>query len=147
MKLVNNLNAGLKTIQIIYIALLAAILIYAVILIQLSSSGIATSPFPEWDISFTGLAVVFGFISVYSLMEGYYLPQRILKRGKSNPVNALIVRCTLFESVAIFGFVLGVLGAGWIISLPFFVVAAVALILTFPTSARWQKMIELNKKI
>ena len=52
-----------------------------------------------------------------------------------------IVRVAMFAGVAIFGLVLGILGDGWQITLPFFAVSAIALVLTFPTQKRWNQLL------
>lgn len=50
---------------------------------------------------------------------------------------ALIVALALAESVAIFGLVLGFLGAPPSVVMPFFAVAWVLMIIRFPTRQRW----------
>lgn len=42
-----------------------------------------------------------------------------------------------FEISVLSGFVLGILGASWYLAIPLFLLAGTALILTYPTDARW----------
>ena len=51
-----------------------------------------------------------------------------------------IVRAAVLEAVAIYGLVLGILGASLEIVAPFFVVTVAGLLLTFPTQGKWNRL-------
>jgi hypothetical protein len=60
--------------------------------------------------------------------------------GDLFPVH--MVRVALFQSLAVFGVILALLGSYWFIFLPFFISSTVTLILSFPTKRRlnlWQR--------
>jgi hypothetical protein len=105
---------------------------------------------PIGDSILTISEVVLGFMAVYAIPFGFFrLPRWLLKartKAYSNNSKILlsfnIIRVGLFESIAIYGLILGILGAGAQITIPFLVVSAGTLILTFPTEERWKKMIE-----
>ena len=68
---------------------------------------------------------------------------KVVQKTKRDDVDVLfghlIIRLSLFESVVIIGLILGLMGSGWLVVLPLFILAGVALLLTFPTKRRWAK--------
>jgi ATP/ADP translocase len=109
------------------------------------------------------MTIVLVVLGILCLLSGYFLSRVIIKARQVNPTgknvkifpfffnvspaerSVLTARFFLifgYPAVAIYGLVLGMLGDGWQITLPFFVVSGIALILTFPTKNRWQRMME-----
>lgn len=56
-------------------------------------------------------------------------------------LSAYFMLTMMGVAVAAFGLVAGMLGDGWQITVPFFVVAEIALIINFPTQKRWQQLL------
>jgi hypothetical protein len=48
-------------------------------------------------------------------------------------------RISLFESVAIFGLIVGFLGGAWYVWLPLLLLSGVAMVFSFPTAKRWEE--------
>jgi len=109
------------------------------------------------------ITIVLVIIGILCLLSGYFLSRVIIKAQQVNPTgkkvkifpfffkvspaerSVLTARFFLilgYPAIAIYGLVLGMLGDGWQTTLPFFVVSGIALILTFPTKNRWQRMME-----
>ncbi len=63
-------------------------------------------------------------------------------RAAASLQSAMIVRIALREAIALFGFVLGILGFGLPIVLPFFVLAWVLLALAFPSDGSMDRQLE-----
>ena len=140
-----------------YVLSLCAILIYAGILY--GSSG---AHFISERNSFLGvITVIVIVIGIYCLFLGFSLPSLMTRGNKPNPIRIrkwllfssnyvgtegrvitiYILRAAMFAAISVYGLTLGILGVGWVISAPFFVVSAVALIITFPTQKRWNSMV------
>ena len=139
----NETNNSLLMVRIVYVAMLLALIIYAEILyafvpgkdIQIFAPGA-----PELTI----IEVILAVVSVITITLGYFglkLIRRFTRKGYGY-VAIYLARVALFQSVGVYGLMLGIMGAGWQISLPFLFVSAVALILTFPTKERWEKTLE-----
>ena len=109
------------------------------------------------------ITIVLVIIGILCLLSGYFLSRVIIKAQQVNPTgknvkifpfffnvspaerSVLTARFFLifgYPAIAIYGLVLGMLGDRWQITLPFFVVSAVLLVLTFPTKKRWQRLME-----
>jgi hypothetical protein len=90
-------------------------------------------------------------IGILCLVGGYYLPKYLIKQGKKKQVGQLdnsirgnlltanIIGFAFFESIAIFGLILGLLSARWELVLSFAGVSIIAMLLAFPTRDRWGK--------
>jgi hypothetical protein len=145
----SEMAKALRTARIFYIFLMAAILIYAVIIYWILPFKVPMALFPISDSLTTILTVVVSAFAIYSIMNGsFFLPRWLLKASAKANVNnskallsIIIIRGGLFEAVAIYGIILGVFGAAAQITVPFMVVSLGALILTFPTEEKWKKMI------
>ncbi|MFC2071749.1 hypothetical protein ACFLUU_03395 [Chloroflexota bacterium] len=139
-----EMSKTLLTAKILQIAYLVAILIYVIMLsIALPYVGFE-SIYPLGDPILIITEGVLSIVAVICIALGYLLPRWTIKWYKQNVQGLLsvhIVRSALFEAVAIYGLVLGILGAKWPILLPFLAIAALALILTFPTEEKWRNMI------
>jgi F0F1-type ATP synthase membrane subunit c/vacuolar-type H+-ATPase subunit K len=88
---------------------------------------------------------VAGFIMPKILLKKYV---RDLPSDARNPGFSLsILSAALYQAVALYGLTLGFLSASWIYSLPLFIAAAIGLIITFPTKARWKnRMSNINNE-
>ena len=145
-----QINGPLRVAKIMHSMLLAAVFIYALLLFALLPSRDFPPVFGTGDPALTFLEALLALMSLTSLAAGYFWIRLLVKgykRNKNNPqtqgpLAIQILRAALFESVAIYGLVLGILGAEWQISLAFFVVSAAALVLSFPTEERWKRMME-----
>jgi len=92
-------------------------------------------------------------------VQGYLFPGRMIKRYLTTwandalrqryaggPVrlvfNSDFWRCSLYEFVAIYGFILGLFGVGVAITASFFAVSAAAQVLVFPKEEKWRSQLE-----
>jgi hypothetical protein len=144
----NEMSKTLMIAKIFYIALIAAILVYANILFGILLHEVSGPIFPISNSTLTILTVVLSVVALCVIVTGlFFLPRLMLKSlikaYQKNSIALLLLTiflAAIFESVAIYGLILGILGAGAQITVPFFVVSAGLLILTFPTEKRWKKM-------
>ncbi len=151
-----------RNIKIFHIVCLIAVLAYADILYRMPlTDGVS------WGISLSHsilktLTVILVIFAIYSLAAGYFIYRVIIKSKKINTLplsnkifpfykninsvekialSAYLMLITIGVAVAVFGLVLGILGDGWQITVPFFVVAEIALIINYPTQKRWQQLL------
>ena len=132
---------ALRTARILHAAFLGAVVVYAVMLTVLLSTGFPPALVDEPD-AFSTIALILGLMSMANIGGGLFIPRvmmaRAVKSGRS--ANAFlptqVVRAAFFEAVGIYGFVLGLLGGDWLVSGPFFAVSLVALALSLPTAER-----------
>jgi len=137
-----EMSKMLRNARILYIAFLGAVLIDIIILVILPYIGL--SIFARDDPFLTPVAAALGGVAVISFAIGVYVPRRMTRKSRK-PQDLLrfhLVRGTFFHSLAHAGLILGILGTGWYVTVPFFIVAALALILTFPTEEKWKQMLE-----
>jgi len=122
--------------RILWAALFASTLIYLLVLevVEVQTGG-------SWQMLVYPLA----FIAVTTGGASLIAPRMMFRRPRSAAstgpddggyVTTLIVALALAESVAIFGLVLGFLGAPPTIVVPFFAVAWILMIIRFPTKER-----------
>ena len=134
----------LLSAKIIQIAYLGAVLIYLIMLFIVIPYAVGPlAIFPAGDPLLTLFEGVLGVLAVIIIALAYLLPRWTVRwyRQKSRRLfNVYFIRGGLFEAVAIYGLILGILGAKWPIILPFFIVGAATLVHTFPTEERWGKM-------
>ncbi|MDH3654114.1 MAG: hypothetical protein OEN21_07595 [Myxococcales bacterium] len=130
------MKGSLLVPRILWAALFASTLIYLVILevVQLQTGG-------SWQLLVYPLA----FIAVTTAGASLMAPRLMLRRRASDAsagsddggyLTTLIVALALAESVAIFGLVLGFLGAPATVVVPFFAVAWILMMVRFPTKER-----------
>lgn len=142
-----NMKTTRRTAKIIQVTYLASVFIFIIALIYIQRNS-PLYPALLDNAVLNIVTTVLGVIGIINIAIGYFLPRWLINRSKQkgdlprHVLEAYIVRCAFFEAVAIYGLVLGILGSKWEIILPFFFIAAVAMILTFPTEGRWQKMLE-----
>jgi MFS family permease len=136
--------------RLVQAAFMASILVYGIILgvISVSLTDIQiydTDDFLGSDPVVTFVGGVLAVAGIAGIALGYFLPH-LTARWHRKRAGALLLlhmlRCVLFLVTAIIGLILGVMGAGLAFSVPFLVVAFVALALTFPTKRKWLKMLE-----
>ena len=129
-------KAQLYTLRTIHIALLGAVIIYGIILYVLVPNLDFQTVLTD-DPKLTYVTIVLGVVSVICIYLGFFTPKWMFKFTKTTYGEWAIylVRIALFESVGVYGLILGVLGVDWQISLPFLVVSLVALLRIFPKVA------------
>lgn len=134
----------LKTARIIHILALVIIIIYLGIL----RWDFITQFFLEentLDLVML-ILIIFGFIG---LVYGCFLPRLMIKGYRKKPrlergnflLSIIIVRAAMFVAIAVWGLILRVVGISLQIVWLFFLVSALALLLTFPTNARLEKIL------
>lgn len=122
--------------RILWAALFASTLIYLIVLevVELQAGG-----------SWQTLVYPLAFVAVTTAGASLMAPRMMLRRTASDTstgthdggyLTTLIVALALAESVAIFGLVLGFLGAPPTVVVPFFAVAWILMIVRFPTKER-----------
>jgi len=121
--------------RILWAALFASTLMYLLVLevVELQTGS-------SWET----LLYPFAFAAVTSAGASLIAPRMMLRRGARDTstvthdgyLTMLIVALALAESVAIFGFVLGLLGAPATVVVPFFAVAWILMVIRFPTKER-----------
>lgn len=147
-------DKSLKTAKILYVALMVAVLIYLNVLVT-------SPPPPPFKLSRDTLeliAIGLAILSVLDLLSVYFLTVFMIKRRngvqkqsnkgfnwgwfktKSRTLSVFITRSAVIEAIAIYGLVLGVLGASLEVVIPFFIVTIMGLIIAFPTKRRWSKI-------
>lgn len=85
------------------------------------------------------VAAILAVFAVLCIVAAYALPhfvrratkQDVTKRAADN-FRAYVVRGALLESVAVYGFMVGILGGAWVLVAPFLAAAALTLIHAFP---------------
>jgi hypothetical protein len=146
----DKMSKGLRNPKTFYLVFLAAVVVLAIILYVVAPLSGSEPLLPISDSMLTILTVVISIISAYMIVYGFFiLPRRILKiaiKANRKIANTLytitFLRSGSFTSVAIFGLILGIIGAGLPITIPYFAVSFGALIITFPTEKRWQNMLK-----
>jgi hypothetical protein len=108
----------------------------------------------------TIIEITFGALAIFSLVQGYLLPGRMVKRYLTlwandalrrryagGPVKLILssgtIRCGLFEGIALCGLILGLFGAGIAVTLPFMAVSAAALVTAFPRADNWRSRLDI----
>jgi|GEM_PF-5348079 len=140
----NIKNGKILTARIIHIAMIVAVIIYSVVLYLLITYfdiQIFTPDDPELQI----IELIVGIVAIISIIIGYILPLGFVKFMTINVTGILsihLLRLSLLGSGGALGLILGVISAEWQIPSIFFILSAVALVLTFPTKTKWEKMLE-----
>jgi len=129
------------------IGAMAAIAFYVIVLVilpeHMHSSAVDSDLTPVISAAALILAVLF-------IAFGYFVPrwaagsimrQRTASQREGLLLHVQVMRSSLFEVPAMLGMVLGFLSAGWAIVAPLMVLSATPLILTFPTEAKWRRML------
>jgi hypothetical protein len=150
----------LRTVKLIYASMVIAIMVYAGILYGFSidiSDDIVLDQGMLNQITIAAAA-----LGAVCLVCGYFVPKWMINTinkqklqsqwKKSYPpnmtpaetalLNVFVMRAAMFEAVAVFGLVLGILGVDWQFTLPFFIAPAVAIVLTFPNEEKWKQTLD-----
>ena len=141
---------GLRNPKNLYLALMGAIVLFAVILYVIAPLTGSEPLFPVSDLALTVLTVALSILSGYMIVNALFmLPKRILRLATKTNVEISNILDTIsflrggaFATVATVGLILGIIGAGPAVTVPYFAVAAVLLVVTFPTEARQQNLLK-----
>lgn len=74
------------------------------------------------------------------MIKGYKGYKKKSPPSEKQIFSILLVRVAMFEAIAIYGFVLDVLGSSLEIAAIFFAFAVFFLLITFPTKNKWNKL-------
>lgn len=130
-------------------AMIAATCIYLIVLIAIQKTGYEPlfhqSDFLGKNLAATGLMVVLSFVAAVDIIIGIFLPRWMLKRyPREERARRLlmveVLRVAFLQAVAIYGLILGILGAGWVVAVVFFAVSLAVLVKYFPTDNLWNRM-------
>lgn len=120
--------------RIIWAALFVSALIYIVVLELVTVEASVASEAPSY---------LFAFAAAMSAAGSLVAPRVLSNRQRTNAgeknaayVTALILSLALAESVAIFGLVVGFLGAPASVVVPFFAAAWILMLIQFPTQEK-----------
>jgi hypothetical protein len=143
-----------KTARFLHASILGGVLICALLLYWAFPRTVTIPEYPVDRSTLTILEITICLLGIFSLVQGYLIPGRMLKRYRTmwandalrqkyagGPIRLLlssgVIRCGLYESIAVYGLILGWFGAGIAITIPFFVVSAVVQIPVFPSEEKW----------
>ncbi len=135
----------LKTVRTLHVSCLLTVPIEAIGLFVALEKGFVP-PFDGRDARLLLVGSMLSFFSLLCLAVSLLVPrlarwQTKHKGATSILLTHLLVRLTLFEASVIVTFIMGFLGASWLVLGPLFVLEGTALVLTLPTEtrlARWQ---------
>ncbi|MDO8490809.1 MAG: hypothetical protein Q7T04_02195 [Dehalococcoidia bacterium] len=140
-----EMGTVLRTARILQILLVGAVVAFAVVLAALPSTGYAPSATDDLPL----LVASLGVISVVDIAQGNFLPRWMVRRHDTKSelssrglLMSHILGLAFFGAIGVYGLLLGLMGAGWAVTVPFFAVSAAAPIATFPTKRRWEKMLQ-----
>jgi hypothetical protein len=128
--------------KIFHLVFLATVPIMILVVVLLPTFGYVPV-FGSKDPTIGLIEIIFAVIEIPILIVGIYLPRivgRVWKRNRSDTFVYFVhaIRISLFESVAVIGLILGILGGVWYAWLPLLVLAGAALVFSFPTAKRWE---------
>jgi hypothetical protein len=151
-----------RFIKIFHIVCIIAVLLWADALYRMPlTDGVSWGVGLSHSVLKT-LTIILIILAIYGLASGYFLYRVIIKAKKVNPMplnnkifpfykninhaervalSAYFMLTMMGVAAAAFGLVAGMLGDGWQITVPIFVVAEIALIIKFPTQKRWQQIL------
>jgi hypothetical protein len=135
----DKLLIGVRVIHAVSLAIVPIAVLILVFLPILGFDPLSSSGDPILEITMGGFSTI-------CLILGFSWP-RLFGWHKSTKSELEVPfghvgRLSLFECLVIFGLVLKIFGSGWLTVLPFFILAVIALALTFPTKKRlteWQR--------
>ncbi|MFC2058522.1 hypothetical protein ACFLTS_02625 [Chloroflexota bacterium] len=146
MALDESSKSSLLKAKLLNMSFLVAILIYMIILAYWISLDSTSESLLEGEI-LAMLTAVLAVLSIACILCGNYIARLAIRKSR-NPSNILFthtIRISFFQAVAIFGLILGLIDGSmvsWAFTLPFLLAAAVALVLTFPTEEKWERMLQ-----
>jgi hypothetical protein len=138
-----SINRLRLAVRIMHIALLVLTLVIVLILALLPGFGfvpVLTSGDPLLAIS----EAILGGVSLLVLCLGFFWPRLVGWHKKAYVDDREIfyghlIRSAVFFSVAMYSLILHILGSGWYIVVPLFILAFAALVSIFPSNKRWTK--------
>lgn len=126
-----------RIVQICQSLFLATIAVMLLVLAFLPASGFV--PVLQADsLALIRIEITFAIIGFVAVLAGLFFHRLIGLIGRSARSDTgmscvHVLRISLFEIVAIFGFIAGMLGSPWYVWLPFLVLTAAAMIFIFLT--------------
>lgn len=136
----NEWRKNLRMARMLHIIFLVAIFVYVDVLARLTYSTSATAINLQNPRVLLVLEVALGALALAAMAISFYIPRWIVSHAANasrRPLTMLVghvVRVSFFQAVAIYGLILGLLGARWPVVIPFLGVSGIALLLTFPTA-------------
>lgn len=133
-----NVKNPLLFTRILSISMLLAILFYAIIIYQIFPEAGFQIYSKDSPVLLT-MTIILAAAAIWTLRTAYYLPKRLSKlpgMNNSRFISSHLIRITLVQAVAIYGLILGVIGAAWYVSAPFLVVSAGLLVVSFPNKEK-----------
>ena len=131
--------------KVIYTLMTVAGLIYLLVAyVVVPAAGLGV--FERGDFELQIVQVVLALVGILTLLASLRFPMVTAKfmgglsKSSPDPMTFIIVRASFLEAIGIYGLILALMGAAVFVSLPFILVSLAALILTFPTRERWQKL-------
>ncbi len=129
-----------KVFHILYILTLPIAIILLASLPKFGFVPIFAHDTPELNL----IILILSFFSILFCVIGLLLPRLAKWRlGNRDRTSILVthgfIRLPLFESTVIITFIMGLLGVGWYIIGPLFILEGIALSLTFPSSKRFEQ--------
>lgn len=136
-----------RVTALVHTALLAAVGVYAVVLVFFRT-GIA--PEPQHTRAGLPLFAMFASLGIAQFAGSTLLGRRLLRSARSSAADRVrlyfLLRAAAAEAIAIYGFVLGFLGArvGEIVAL--FITSVAALLACSPSRAAWEEAARLTER-
>ncbi|MDD5289510.1 MAG: hypothetical protein PHY28_10420 [Dehalococcoidales bacterium] len=146
----NDFSRQLNIAKIMSIVFLIASFVYIDVLWYTVKNGIA----PVWTDPDQGqllrlVTIVLAVISLSCIGLGFYFPKYIIRHSSAikrvSLLTSNILSFSFFEAISIYGLILGLLSAKWEISLPFFAVSIIAMLLSFPTRTKWENVLKAKQ--
>lgn len=124
--------------KVVWFAFFSAPFLYLLILrVMFSDTGSDTSTNNNVNL------MLFYYPAAASVLGGFMIPKLLLKSvkeiTKQKLFMAMIIRMAIFESVAMIGFVAGIMTKNANEYYPFLFVAALCMIQTIPTPTKWEQ--------
>ena len=140
-----EIDKPLKIARILYLSFFIAIIIYLDILRR----DFIAQFFSLGESTLRIATVVLIILGIVVLAYGYFLPTLMIKAYRKKPeiertnslLSIILVRAAMFGAIAVYGLTLGILGVSLQIVWPFFLVSVLALLISFPTRAKLERMV------
>ncbi|MCK4475861.1 MAG: hypothetical protein KAU16_03965 [Methanophagales archaeon] len=125
----------LRVAKVFWIAFLGGVPFYFFLLYYLKSINATATLNPEILSTF---AILLGFVGALDLVFAFYYPRIIQKFRKDLPPwhSVYIIRLALVEAIAIYGLLIGFMGANWEFAIPFFIASGGGIFLLYPSEEK-----------
>jgi len=152
-------NRYLLLARMMNVTFLFAILIYAVIVYGWLGVPSISPNIGSGNGVLHLIIIVAIMLGIICLLFGLFMPKIMTRRYKPKPIDSNytntegasfsihIISVAMFMAISLYGLALGIIGVSWEVSSVFFIVSAIALIVTFPTQKRWQRTSDKFKDI